>query len=253
MSYALDKLKVAAREHLIPGVLFRVRAALRKVPDANLYSPKFQPWRAPGPFRDAYKQIGSRSLVPAEQAFILYSLAQQALAVPGDFVEPGVYRGGTARLVRTLFDRHPQPPSRQLHLFDTFAGMPDTDPDRDHHRKDDFRDTSVEAVSSFVGREDWIHYHAGLIPETFSGLESMRIAFAHVDVDIHRSIIDSCAFIYPRLSQGGIMLFDDYGLPSCPGARAAVDEFFAGKPEVPLVLRTGQAVVFRSVAPAAAR
>ena len=35
----------------------------------------------------------------------------------------------------------------------------------------------------------------------------------------------------------------------CPGARAAVDEFFAGKPEVPLVLRTGQAVVFRSVAP----
>jgi O-methyltransferase len=247
MSYAIDKLKVAAREHLIPGVLFRVRAALRKVPDANLYSPHFQPWRGAGPFRDAYKQIGSRSLVAPEQAFILYSLAQQALAVPGDYVECGVYRGGTARLVRTLFDRFPQGPSRQLHLFDTFAGMPDTDPNRDLHRKDDFADTSVDGVSGFVGKEDWIKYHAGFIPDTFRGLESMRIAFAHVDVDIHRSIIDSCEFIYPRLAQGGIMVFDDYGVASCPGARAAVDEFFAGKPEVPLVLRTGQAVVFRSV------
>jgi O-methyltransferase len=249
MSYAIDKLKVAAREHLLPGVLFRLRAALRHVPDANLYSPNLQLWRAEGPFRAAYDQIRARSLVAPEQAFILYSLARQAWPLPGDYLEAGVYRGGTARLVRTLFDRAPNGPGRQLHLFDTFAGMPETDAKRDLHRKDDFADTSVEAVSSFVGKEDWIRYHAGFIPDTFQGLESMRIAFAHVDVDIHRSIIDSCAFIYPRLLQGGIMVFDDYGVASCPGARAAVDEFFADKPEVPLVLRTGQAVVFRSLPP----
>ena len=92
--------------------------------------------------------------------------------------------------------------------------MPETDATRDLHRKDDFADTSVEAVSSFVGKEDFIRYHAGFIPDTFRGLESMRIAFAHVDVDIHRSILDSCAFIYPRLLQGGIMVFDDYGVAS---------------------------------------
>jgi O-methyltransferase len=42
------------------------------------------------------------------------------------------------------------------------------------------------------------------------------------------------------------MVFDDYGLPSCPGARRAVDEFFARQPEVPLILATGQAVVFKA-------
>lgn len=249
MSYAIEKLKVAAREHLLPGVFFRWRAALRRVPDANLYSPHLQPWRGAGPFRAAYEQIGSHSMVPIEQAWILYSLARQAWPLPGDFVEAGVYRGGTARLLRTLFDLQPNGPPHQLHLFDTFAGMPETDSGRDLHRQGDFSDTSVEAVSSFVGKEDWIRYHEGFIPETFRGLESMRIAFAHVDVDIHRSIIDSCTFIYPRLLQGGIMVFDDYGLSSCPGARAAVDEFFADKPEVPLVLRTGQALVFRSLPP----
>jgi O-methyltransferase len=44
---------------------------------------------------------------------------------------------------------------------------------------------------------------------------------------------------------GGFIIFDDYGMPSCPGARAAVDQFFADKPEKPLALHTGQALVFR--------
>jgi O-methyltransferase len=59
-------------------------------------------------------------------------------------------------------------------------------------------------------------------------------------------VLDCCHFIYPRLLAGGFMVFDDYGFPSCFGARQAVDEFFAGRPEVPLVLPTGQAVVFKA-------
>ena len=74
-----------------------------------------------------------------------------------------------------------------------------------------------------------------------------KISFAHIDVDIYRSTLDCCTFIYPRLSPGGFIICDDYGFPSCPGARTAIDEFFANKPEVPLVLPTGQAVIFRSV------
>jgi len=48
----------------------------------------------------------------------------------------------------------------------------------------------------------------------------------------------------PQFSAGGFF-FDDYGFPTCPGARQAVDEFFADKPEVPLVLPTGQAIVIK--------
>ncbi len=43
------------------------------------------------------------------------------------------------------------------------------------------------------------------------------------------------------------MVFDDYGFPTCPGARQAVDEFFEGTKSVPLVIPTGQAIVFKSV------
>ena len=138
--------------------------------------------------------------------------------------EAGVYQGGTARLLRRLIESSPN--RRCLHLFDTFLGMPATNREHDHHQAGDFSNTSTEAVSSFVGREDWISYHKGLIPQTFKGLESVRVALSHIDVDIYQSVVDCCQFLYPRTVPGGFLLFDDYGFPSCPGARAAVDEFF---------------------------
>jgi hypothetical protein len=49
--------------------------------------------------------------------------------------------------------------------------------------------------------------------------------------------------IYPRLAPGGFMVFDDYGFKECQGARLAVDEYFEDKPEFPIALRTGQALV----------
>jgi O-methyltransferase len=69
----------------------------------------------------------------------------------------------------------------------------------------------------------------------------------HVDLDIFASITDALTFFYPRMAAGGIIVFDDYGFPSCPGARAAVDEFFSQKPEVPFALQTGQCVVRKSL------
>jgi O-methyltransferase len=86
----------------------------------------------------------------------------------------------------------------------------------------------------------------GLIPDSFtSGLPDV-ISLAHIDVDLYRSIMDCCIHIYPHMAHCGFMVFDDYGLPTCPGARKAVDEFFRDKPEVPVLLPTGQAVVFIS-------
>jgi len=86
-----------------------------------------------------------------------------------------------------------------------------------------------------------------LIPQTFAGLEAERIAFLHVDLDIYPAIMDTMKFVWSRVSQGGFVVFDDYGFPTCPGAREAVDEFFQHELYVPLCLPTGQAVVFKGV------
>ncbi len=192
-------------------------------------------------FLEVFSEARQRTLVDRQRAFMLYQLARQALAIEGDFAEVGVYKGGTARLLAQLAEGT----NKRLELFDTFEGMPETDSTKDHHQAGDFADTSLEGVKRFVGGGELISFHQGIFPETASAVADRRFSLAHIDVDIYSSVFDSCEFFYPRLSPAGILIFDDYGFRSCPGAREAVDEFFSTRDEAPIYLLTGQAFVIK--------
>jgi O-methyltransferase len=219
------------------------------IPDAYFYRPHFSPWYDDGfgDFRSKAARVRPYTLNGSERLYVLHALARQASFLEGSWYECGVYKGGSAMLLAGLL---PKGRDTCLRLFDTFEGMPETDPDRDIHRAGDFADTSVEAVRKRVlaatSDASRVTLHPGFIPQTFAGLEDDHIAFAHLDVDIFRSMWDCCQFIYPRLVTGGFMVIDDYGFASCPGTRQAIDEYFADKPEIPLVIWAGQAIVFRS-------
>lgn len=214
-----------------------------QIPDGELYTPFFSPWYGDGDFRNYYRRAAPKSLVTIDRCYVLYTLLLQSFYIVGDVWECGVYKGGTAAMFAALL--HDKMPSKKLFLFDTFEGMPETTLAKDIHAKGDFGDTCVETVAAYVGCPEITEVRKGFIPSTFKGLEFAQIAFAHIDVDIYQSILDSLAFIWPRLSRGGLIVFDDYGWPSCPGARAAVDEFFIGKSAIPLCLPSGQALVFK--------
>ncbi|MEV0732911.1 TylF/MycF/NovP-related O-methyltransferase [Polymorphospora sp. NPDC050346] len=51
---------------------------------------------------------------------------------------------------------------------------------------------------------------------------SRRLAVIRLDGDLHRSTTDALVHLYPRLSPGGFVIVDDYGIPACA---AAVHEF----------------------------
>jgi O-methyltransferase len=218
----------------------------RGLPDAERYGILYQPWLEPAS-RTLYRKIEGRTLVSPESCWHLSARLRQSLSASrgsaGAVYELGVYKGGTARLLRELVDGT----GSTLRLFDTFAGMERVDPSRgDRHRTGDFSDTSLEAVRAFVGSEPFIDYRVGWVPQTFRGIEGDAITFAHVDLDLHDPILASCEFIYPRLIRGGAMVFDDYGFPSTAGARRAIDAFFRDKPEVPFILQSGQAIIVKT-------
>ena len=213
------------------------------IPDKALYRPLFSPWES-GTWRDELRLDDSQSLVSADRQYVLERLLRQALAtLPGNVAECGVYRGGTARLMADILSK--TDPKRSILLFDTFAGMPETNKDFDLHQRGDFADTSLEGVRAFLSDYQNCRFYPGFIPETFAGIQDPRFCFVHVDLDIHDAIRDASEFFYPRVPRGGFLIYDDYGFPSCPGARRAVDDFFADKPENPLVLQTGQCLVFK--------
>lgn len=214
------------------------------LPDREFYRPLFSPWNGYGETSKYVHLAEPYTLVTPERLYVLYALALNAVRLHGEFWECGVYKGGTARMLAE-FLASDAPPGVRLHLFDTFNGMPKTDKDLDLHQEGDFSDTSLADVQLRVGNRERVVFHRGWIPETFRDMQNSVVAMAHVDVDIYRSVLDCCEFIYPRLQVGGVMVFDDYGFPSCPGARRAVDEYFANKQESPIVLQTGQAIVIR--------
>jgi O-methyltransferase len=239
--------------HFFKPAMFR--GALRNIvhwlrlPDSRYYTlsasrPLFRPYKT-DEFRQLYAQVAPYTLVSPDRAHVLLSCARQATAIEGDFIECGVYQGGTAMLIQHALGSDKGGGAKRLLLFDTFAGMPQNAAPGDSFQSGELAETSFADVMSRLAEAGNADVFKGFIPDTFAGLQDRRFAFAHVDVDIYQSIRDCCEFIYPRLSPGGWMVFDDYGFPSCAGGKRAIDEFFSDTPEVPIVLPTGQALVVK--------
>jgi O-methyltransferase len=194
-------------------------------------------------FADLLCKLRPYTLLSEDRLGLLYQFALQTRSVAGDVAEVGVYKGGTAFLIASALKET----DKQLHLFDTFSGLPETDPVADLHRHGDFSDTCLADVRQLLKPFPGCRFYPGLFPETVpAGWEEKSFSFVHIDVDIYQSALDCCTFFFPRLSPGGCIVFDDYGFVSCPGIRRALDEFFSMDLAKILYLPTGQALVFQN-------
>jgi O-methyltransferase len=204
------------------------------------YSDWPEVWSRDNAFISAMSSVENRTLVPRDRCFILYQLARNHAKKEGDFAEVGVYKGGTAYLSASAA------PDKHIHLFDTFAGMPEVKEGIDGHKKGDFADTSITDVKTFLGdHAKNVSFHQGFFPNTTKGLENIQFSLVYIDVDIYQSVKDSLEYFYPRLSAGGMMLFDDFDSPKCIGVRKAIDEFLYDKPESVMVTTYYQGLILK--------
>lgn len=177
-----------------------------------------------------------------DRKYLLDQFLRQAVTADGDLAECGVYKGASA----WLMCRRARSTNKTIFLFDSFQGLSrpsETDGTW-------WKEGALSAGEEFVRKnlEEFSNFRVlpGWIPARFPEVAERRFCFLHVDVDLHEPTLKSIEFFYPRMSPGGVMLFDDYGFGTCPGARAAIDEFFADKPEPVLDLPTGQGLVIRA-------
>jgi predicted O-methyltransferase YrrM len=204
-------------------------------------------------FVDAYERVLPYTMTSPERMFALWQGVRhvERRAVPGAFVECGVWRGGSSMLMA-----HALPaPRRELWLYDTFSGMPaPTEQDVDftgRSAEEQLRDSggdrdnlalayaSLEEVQSNMARTghpaDRVHYVPGFVEDTIPERAPARIALLRLDTDWESSTRHELEHLWPRLSVGGVLVIDDYG--HWAGARKAVDEYFAGRDDAPLLTR----------------
>jgi hypothetical protein len=178
-----------------------------------------------------------RWLVTANEAYMVYSLAKAQSKQEGVMAEVGTYQGGTAGMICEAKG------TRELHVFDTFEGLPTAVEQDGHvHRPKQYA-CSLESVRGYLAGYDGVTYYKGRFPDTAGPVEKLRFSFAHFDVDLYEGTLACLEFFYPRMIAGGIMLSHDYSILS--GVRKAFDEFLHDKPEALIELPTTQCMLVK--------
>lgn len=160
------------------------------------------------------------TLVAGPKLDVILRCADDLADVPGAFAECGVYQGGSLAALAEAC------PDRTVYGFDTFIGLPqEAWAAGEPHGVGDFGDTSLDAVTSAVGHLPNVDLRPGLFPASAAGLEAKRFALLHLDFDYYESTRAALEWFLPRMSPGGVIVFDDVDWPNCPGVRRAIEEF----------------------------
>ena len=163
-------------------------------------------------------------------------------SIEGDFVECGVWKGGSAMAMaytlKSLSDL-----SRDVHLFDTFSGMSSPNSKDINYsgmdaksilEKSDIKDqssvwcyASLEEVKSNMVQTgyniDRINFVEGKVEDTIPRFAPDKIALLRLDTDWYDSTYHELNHLFPRLVKGGVIIIDDYGY--WKGCKEATDQY----------------------------
>lgn len=196
------------------------------------------------------------TMTSAERLWALMQAVRYVVTegIAGDFVECGVWRGGSVMMMASELVELGVT-DRNIWLYDTFAGM--TTPTRhDVEAHSGANATQLLAETEIAdgnniwcvaGRSDVegnvfstgyprdnFTFVEGDVAQTLLTSTPSAVAILRLDTDWYESTQKSLEALYPRLSVGGVCILDDYG--HWLGARQAVDEYFAQRGARPFMM-----------------
>jgi hypothetical protein len=216
---------------------------------ANMFNSKFhfteygQVWRDDKAFEKYYEGFEGDNYHSIDRKYTVNQLLQLIKNVPGDTAECGAYKGATSYLICAFIQQNGL--TRTHHIFDSFEGLSKPKPEDGDHWKQGNLTAAENICRNNLSAFEFVKYYKGWIPDRFAEVKELHFSFVHIDVDLYQPTLDSVQFFYDRMHKGGIILCDDYGFVTCPGAKKAMDDFFAGKPESLIMLTTGQAFIIK--------
>jgi O-methyltransferase len=188
-----------------------------------------------------YQRVKPYTMTSIERLYAMHKAVEHVAraGLQGAIVECGVWRGGTMMMAAlTLLALGKT--DRSLFLFDTFAGHPRPNPERDckehyefwlQRRRTDhsssWAEVALEEVRGNLASTGYplgkLTFVKGIVQETIPASAPEAIALLRLDTDWYDSTAHELRHLYPRLVPGGLLIVDDYG--EMQGQKQAVDEF----------------------------
>lgn len=204
------------------------------------------PWNSDVLFNETYDRIKAHTLVDKNRCYELWQLVHEAKKTEGVIIEVGVWRGGTGAIIakqaklKGIRDR--------VYLCDTFRGVVKAGANDPLYKGGEHADTSKQMVEALFRklRLDNIQILEGVFPdETGRLISDKKFRFCHIDVDVYQSSKDILEWLWPRLSMGGMVVFDDYGFRNCAGIKQLVDEQRIRQDRVVVSNTSGHAILIK--------
>ncbi len=219
-----------------PAVDYQVKMAHNHITAfLKVTNPEFEP---------LYNRVKPLSMLPVERLYDLFQATRYVdqAGVDGDIVEVGVWRGGALGIAALASG-----PDRTCVGFDTFSGHVEPQADeldvwgnsmQERWRAEtesgerpwaDATAAEVRSGLDAIGVDPAkIELIEGDVQETAPLWGNRPISILRIDCDWYPESLATLESLYPHLSQGGVLICDDYGHHS--GQRRAVDEYFEAQP-----------------------
>jgi O-methyltransferase len=185
----------------------------------------YAPWNKDHSFLEIFNSVKSNTLVDKYRCYELWDLVKNVTKVPGNLIEVGVWRGGSGAIIAKSSELCGI--ESKVYLCDTFSGVPKASGKDNKYIGGEHSDTSREIVDSLLAK---LHLSnvlilPGIFPdETGCLIENQKFRFCHIDVDVYESAKGIVKWIWNRLSIGGVIVFDDYGIETTNGITTYVNE-----------------------------
>ena len=227
------------------------KAASFRFESDGLATNHYSPFVDDAAFNESYSRMRREWFPDADvdvrwRMWLLTQTARQCSQINGAFAEFGVYRAGCAFMI---FETGALATSKQFFLFDTFAGIPAGQLTKSEVAADlagAHADTSVDYVRERLKPwADQLVFVPGDVNETLAAQETGPLAFVHMDLNASAPTRIALDYAFPRLSAGGMIVFDDYGWTGLEAQREVIDAFVRDKAEQVIALPTGQALLVK--------
>ena len=164
----------------------------------------YVPWRYDPGFLTLYEKVQGHTLVDLYRCFELWDIGRQARRLPGDVLEVGVWRGGTAGILGKAVA--PETSNCHLWLADTFEGVAKAGDHDTYHKGGEWANTSEEIVRTLLldlGISEYTILRGIFPDDTAHEMRNVRLKLCHIDVDVYASAKDVFSWVWERMVPGG--------------------------------------------------
>jgi O-methyltransferase len=197
-------------------------------------------------YRAVFEKCKPFTMTSIERMYALRKAVEYIVnsKLPGDIVECGVWKGGSAMLIAyTLLQMGES--TRRIYLYDTFCGM--VEPTKNDYLLSDgttarsqmrkrgkktFANWCFSPLSEVRDNlfstgypENKLIFVKGKVEQSIPRTMPSRIALLRLDTDWYESTKHELVHLFPLLAEKGVLLIDDYGYWA--GQTKAVEEYLA--------------------------